>query len=33
MPSTTVVIIVASIIAIHFIAGFGWLIWKMRKKK
>jgi hypothetical protein len=33
MSDTTLVIIVAAIIALHFIVGFGWLIWKMRKGK
>ena len=33
MSDTTIVIIVASIILLHFVVGFGWVIWKMRGKK
>jgi hypothetical protein len=33
MSDTTIVIIVAVIILLHFIVGFGWVAWKMRSKK
>lgn len=33
MSDQTIVIIVATIIILHFIVGFGWVIWKMRKRK
>jgi flagellar basal body-associated protein FliL len=33
MSDNSLVILVASIILLHFIVGFGWVFWKMRKKK
>lgn len=32
MSDTSIVILVAIIIFLHFAVGFGWVIWKMRKK-
>ena len=33
MSDTTLVIIIGTIIGLHFIVGFGWVAWQMRKKK
>lgn len=33
MSDTTIIIIVAIVIALHFIVGFGWVILKMTKRK
>jgi len=33
MSDETLVIVIASIVILHLLAGFGWVFWKMRKKK
>jgi len=33
MSDFTFAYIIAAIIFLHFLAGFGWVFWKMRKKK
>jgi len=33
MSDFTLAYIIASIIFLHFAVGFGWIFWKMRKKK
>lgn len=33
MTDNSIVILVAILIFLHFAVGFGWIAWKMRKKK